>query len=133
MRSGRVEDTIYGLHLVNPDRVVVPAPAKRAVVPHPKPFDAPPGVRPFHRALEAQNIAEPRDIRSGVESGHDLAPVTRPGDRGEVSWHARLMPTLGVKIGEILPVIPDAPIVIEIEESRQVHTPATGRSIDLYI
>ncbi|MEX0875955.1 MAG: hypothetical protein WD114_00725 [Phycisphaerales bacterium] len=124
MSVGKIANTIYGPHLVNPDRVIVPSPCPRKTVPGPKPFDAPPGVVPYHRYLEAQN----RIDRLGDE-GALRSPVCRPCDRVDLSPAARLLPPLG----EVLPVTPIETAPVEIEQTRQAHAPATGRLLDIYL
>lgn len=124
MSLGRIDSTIYGPHLVNPDRCVVPAPCKRPIVPGPKPFDAPPGVVPFHRALEAENLASRREANQTPAA----STPCRPRDQVIFSEPAKLLPTLG----EVLPVT-DIHESVTIETTRQVQLPATGRVLDLYI
>lgn len=127
MSLGRIENTVYGPHPVNPDRCVVPAPCRRGVVPGPKPFDAPPGVVPFHRTLEAENLASQREHRRACP-GNEPPNTCRPCDQVTLSEPVRLLPTLG----EVLPVT-DIHESVTIETTRQMQLPATGRVLDLYI
>lgn len=104
---------------VHPDRVIVP---------QPKPFDAAPGVVPYHRYLHAQNqIAQ-------IES--DMQPPIRPVERGcdcaELSDQARSMARLLPKLGEVLPVTPVAQQVTQIVTTQQQIVPATGRVLDQF-
>jgi len=114
MSIGRLENSVNPLHLVTPDRVVVPMPKR---------FEASPGVMPFHRMLEAENLANRTEIQPV-----DKAEIPRPHDTFEPS-STGLMP----KLGEVLPVTPIAIAAIKVQETRQVHIPATGQVLDLYL
>ncbi len=127
MSLGRIENTIYGPHLVNPDRRVVPALCRHGVVPGPKPFDAPPGGIPFHRALEAENRADRREHRRACP-GDEPRKTFRPCDRVILGQPVHLLP----KLGEVLPVT-EIHESVAIETTRRVQLPATGRVLDLYI
>jgi len=117
MSIGPTQYAINPVHLVTPDRVVAPAP---------NPFDAPPGVVPFYRALEAENLAHPNRVE--IPRQRDtFEPIAHRPAPARSSIH--LLPTLG----EVLPVVPFAPASIKIEQTRQVQIPATGRVLDLYI
>ena len=135
MTIGRLENSIYAAYMVTPDRVIVP---------EPKPFDAPPGVVPFHRALESANLAHqdrviipaPAKIQRGVdvytpsdEMMNRSADAPNPVTSGHCSAGSGLLP----KLGEILPVQSPAPTQIRVQQTHQVQIPATGRVLDLYI
>ena len=106
---------------VHPDRVIVP---------QPKPFDAPPGIQPFHRYLEALNRRIDQEgndpCRCQIMRGADQYIHIPDQSSGST---ARLLPTLG----EVLPVAPRVvPSVIE-RAIRPVEIAATGRVLDVYL
>tara|TARA_A100001391_G_scaffold201614_1_gene189090 strand:- start:47 stop:424 length:378 start_codon:yes stop_codon:yes gene_type:complete len=125
-----MDSTINPIHLVTPDRTVVPMP---------KPFDAPPGQVPFHRMLESENRA---DNMAENRAGHLANRITqdaptqinRPCDCYEPS---NTSPSTAPKLGEVLPVsTPSA----EIAPSRSSALPVgpqavspVGRMIDITI
>jgi len=100
--------------MVTPDRVIVPMPKR---------FEAAPGVMPFHRMLQAENLSARNEIQPV-----DRAEISRPKDRFESS-STGLLP----KLGEVLAVTPFAAAPVKIEQSRQVQLPATGRLLDIYL
>lgn len=124
MSVGRIENTINPLHLVTPERVVVPAPSNRQVIPMKKPFEAGPGVVPFHRMLEAQNLIP--KVRSAMSERIETA---RNADRFEStqmmpSKPIHLLPTLG----EVFAITPHAKSATD----KTTAPPKTGRLLDLY-
>lgn len=114
MTIGRLDNSINPIHLVTPDRVIVPMP---------KPFDSPVGVVPFHRVLLAENLAHQSEIQPTKQ-----APIARTPDTYEPS-STGLMP----KLGEVLPVEPTATAPAKIQQTHQVQLPATGQLLDLYL
>ncbi len=120
MSIGRSENAINPA-VVNPAHLVMP---QRVVVPMPKRFEAAPGVMPFHRMLEAENLIP----KPGIELPERPA-IIRPRDAFESGSSAKLLP----KLGEVLPVTPMAPAAIKVEQTRQVQLPATGRVLDVYL
>ena len=115
MSIGRSENTINPSFLVTPQRVVVPMPKR---------FEAAPGVMPFHRMLEAENLVPKPKIQLP-----DRPAISRPSDSYQPGSSAKLLP----KLGEVLPVTPIAPAAVKVEQVRQVQLPATGRVLDLYL
>ncbi|MDF1810197.1 MAG: hypothetical protein P1U42_10940 [Phycisphaerales bacterium] len=124
MSVGRTENSINPMHLVTPDRVIVPTSTDRQVVPNQKPFDAPVGQIPFHRMLRAENL-EPQ---KRVEQSNQIE-ASRNSDRFEPSNGVGLLP----KLGEVLAVQTVERAPVQINESRQIQQPATGRLLDLYL
>ena len=114
MSISRTENSINPLHLVTPDRVIVPMP---------KAFDAPPGVKPFHRMLEVQNLLVANT------PAPERAPIAREHDSFESTKTIGLLP----KLGEVLPVTPIANEPVKVQRTTQVQQPATGRLLDLYL
>lgn len=118
MTIGRLDNSINPIHLVTPDRVIVPMS---------KPFDSPVGVVPFHRVLLAENLAHTSEIQPAKQ-----APIARTPDTFEPSsslGSTGLMP----KLGEVLPVEPTKMAPAKIQQAHQVQVPATGRLLDLYL
>ena len=117
MSNIRFENSTSPVHLVTPQRVVVPMP---------KPFDAPPGVVPFHRMLRAENISNPTKIQHTIpiEFRRQVADTFEP---------AIASSQLSPKLGEVLPVAPIATAPVQVHETRQVQLPATGRLLDIYL
>ncbi len=109
-------------HLVMPQRMVVSMP---------KHFEAAPGIMPFHRMLEAQNLVPKPVPTPKIHPPHtpEAPAITRPRDTYHPANGAKLLPTLG----EVLPATPTAPPAIKVEQTRQVQRPATGRLLDLYL
>ncbi len=104
---------------VHPDRVIVP---------QPKPFDAAPGVVPYHRYLQAQNqIAQIQ-----ADALNTACPIKRGCDCVELSDHAQSMARLLPKLGEVLPVTPMAQQVTQIVTTQQQVVPATGQVLDQF-
>jgi len=129
MSVAPASNTINPQYLVTPDRVIVPEPTTRAVVPNPKPFDGLAGVVPFYRMLHAENLANPHWVK-----------IERPRDSFEPSMAIHRLTTaqgssanLLPKLGEVLPVAPYAPASIKVEQNRQMQLPATGRVLDIYL
>ena len=124
MAVGRIENSIYAPHQVTPDR---------AVVPGPKPFDAPVGRAPFHRMLESENIANPSNQ---IKQSRDHQ-CNRPCNRYESSSATSAIddtPQLSPKLGEALPIQPEQIIKDKVQSTKtQVQLPATGRLIDVYV
>ena len=114
MTIGRLDSSINPIHLVTPDRVIVPMP---------KSFDSSPGVVPFHRILSEENLAHKSEIQPAKR-----APIARTPDTYEPS-STGLMP----KLSEVLPVEPTAMAPAKIQQTHQVQVPATGRLLDLYL
>gem|GEM_PF-3169078 len=112
------------MHLVTPDRVIVPMATNRQVIPSQKPFDALPGLVPFHRMLRAENLVPQERVEQAIQ-----IEASRSADRFEPSSGVGLLP----KLGEVLAVQPVSQAPIQINESRQVQQPATGRLLDLYL
>lgn len=104
---------------VHPDRVIVP---------HPKPFDAAPGVVPFHRYLQAQN----QIAQCQADALNTACPIKRGCDGVELSDQARSMARLLPKLGEVLPVTPTARHHTQIVTTQQQIVPATGRVLDQF-
>lgn len=101
---------------VTPDRIIVP---------QPKPHDAPPGVVPYARFVQAQN-----QIEAIEESEIESTPtrIQRGTDRTDFSTFAKILPKLG-----ILPPVAQSPeVASEIRQVQQQVVPATGRIIDAY-
>jgi hypothetical protein len=122
-------NTINPQHLVTPDRVIVPEPTTRAVVPNPKPFDGLPGVVPFYRMLRAENLASPYRVK--IERPLDTFEPSMATQRASTAQDSSV--NLLPKLGEVLPVAPYAPASIKVEQTRQVQLPATGRVLDIYL
>lgn len=120
MSIGRSENSINPA-MVNPAHLVTP---QRVIVPMPKRFEATPGVMPFHRMLEAENLVPKPKIQLP-----DRPAIIRPSDSFQSGSSAKLLP----KLGEVLPVTPIAPAAVKAEQVRQVQLPATGRVLDLYL
>ena len=113
--------TVNPQHLVTPDRVIVPMPKR---------FEAAPGVMPFHRMLEAENLVSKPEIQRVEQVDRvERAEIARPRDTFEPSKAIGLLP----KLGEVLAVTPIALAAIKTEQVRQVQLPATGRVLDLYL
>ncbi len=126
MSIERTENTIIPA-IVNPAHLVMP---QRMIVPMPKRFEAAPGIMPFHRMLEAQNLVPKPTPAPNPTHTSEAPAITRPRDTYQPSGNeAKLLPTLG----EVLPVTPTTPPAIKIEQTRQVQLPATGRLLDLYL
>lgn len=118
----RLENSVNPLHLVTPERVVVPMP---------KGFDSPAGIMPFHRMLEAQNQVNGAQIRS------QRAPIVREPDSFEPTSVNQSNPvsqspdTQSPKLGEVSPV--------EIPAPQAPPTPAPlepttmGGLLDIYL
>lgn len=115
--------TAWGLPVhggrVHPDRTIVPGP---------KPFEAAPGVVPYHRYLQAQNQLARLDTVANTPT----RPVERGCDRVELSQQAELMAPLLPKLGEVLPVTPPARQVPKIIVTQQQVIAATGRLLDQF-
>ncbi len=125
MSVGRFENTIYSPHMVTPDRVIVPISTDRQVIPAPRPFDAAPGVVPFHRMLESLNrvpkVDEAEQTRNQIPRGADIV---------ELSSAMTNTP----KIGEVLPVTPIAPSQPpQVAQKPHIEPPMTGSVLDLYL
>ncbi len=120
MSIGRSENS-FNPALVNPAHLVMPV---RVIVPMPKRFEAAPGVMPFHRMLEAENLVPKPKIQPP-----EPPAIVRPRDTYQPGSSAKLLP----KLGEVLPVTPIAPAAVKIEQVRQAQLPATGRVLDLYL
>lgn len=104
---------------VHPDRVIVPGP---------KPFDAAPGVVPYHRYLQAQNQID--RLQSGAQS--PKCPIERGCDRAELSDQAQSMARLLPTLGEVLPVTSSPKQLTQIIVAQQQIAPATGRLLDQF-
>jgi len=110
-----MDSTINPIHLVTPDRTVVPMP---------KPFDAPPGQVPFHRMLRAENLAE------NQTTVYDAPKINRPCDCYEPS---NTSPSTAPKLGEVLPVSTPSAEIAPSRSSALPVGPQTGRMIDITI
>ena len=99
---------LHDVHLVSP---VV----RCAISTRPRdPYDAIPGVIPYHRFLESNRLSRPDDT---FERSTPAETTTAP-----------LLP----KLGEVLAVEPRVKAETRQETLFQQHIPATGRVIDLY-
>ncbi len=110
-----MDSTINPIHLVTPDRTVVPMP---------KPFDAPPGQVPFHRMLRAENLAE------NQTKIYNVPKINRPCDCYEPS---NTSPSTAPKLGEVLPVSTPASQMAPSPSPTHPVIPQTGRMIDITI
>ena len=129
MSVAPASNTINPQYLVTPDRVIVPEPTTRAVVPNPKPFDGLPGVVPFYWMLRAEYLANPYQVK--IERPRDTFEPSEAAQRASMVQGSpvNLLP----KLGEVLPVAPYAPASIKVEQNRQMQLPATGRVLDIYL
>lgn len=101
----------------------------RVVVPQPKPFQAVPGLVPYHLYLHAQN----QIAQINAEIRPTIHQVERGCDCVELSDQARSMPRLLPKLGEVLPVSPPPLQVQRIITTQQQIVPATGRLLDQFV
>ncbi len=125
MGTGTITNTnpiAWGLPLhggrVHPDRVIVPIP---------RPFDVAPGMVPFHRYLQAQN-----QIEQVSDAARPIEQPRRACDCLELSGSDATGPGLLPKLGEVLPVGPQASAELRVQDLRQRVVPATGRLLDLF-
>jgi len=114
-----MDSPINPIHLVTPDRTIVPMP---------KPFDAPPGQVPFHRMLQAENLAESRVNRIA----HQNPAISRPCDCYKPSNESPATST-APKLGEILPVSTPTTQYTPSRSPALPVGPQTGRMIDMTI
>jgi len=112
----RLDNSVNPMHLVTPDRVVVPMP---------KAFDSPAGIMPYHRMIEAQNVI------SQAQSHHH-AGIVRRADSFESTNPVSTNPAAHApKLGEVSPV--DAPAPRAVPKAKPIEPMVLGGLLDIYL